>query len=107
MYRFESCYFQTMSVNKFLKKDFKLRLVYFLFELEYKIFKSLASNKILPLNFRLKAFNKISFFKATKIRNFCIFTGRSRGVIQKFGVSRFIFRELADNGLITGLKRAS
>ena len=96
-----------MSVNKYIKKDLKLRLKYLIFELEYRIFKSLAANKILPLNFRIKAFHKLNFFNFTKIRNICIFTGRSRGIIKKLGISRFVFRNLGDNGLIYGLKRAT
>ena len=78
-------------------------------ELEYKMLKSMACNKILPLNLRLKAFHNLYLLKytSTKIRNLCIYTGRPRGIITKFGVSRFIFRLFADNGYITGLKRAS
>ena len=49
----------------------------------------------------------VNFFNFTKIRNICIFTGRSRGIIKKLGISRFVFRNLGDNGLIYGLKRAT
>ena len=90
-----------------LKKDLSFRFNYFLLENDYRILKSIANNKILPLNIRLKAFHNLNFLKLTKIRNICIFTGRSRGVIKKFGLSRFIFRNYADNGYISGLKRAS
>ena len=90
-----------------LKKDLSFRFNYFLLENDYRILKSIANNKILPLNIRLKAFHNLNFSKITKIRNICIYTGRSRGVIKKFGLSRFIFRNYADNGYISGLKRAS
>ena len=90
-----------------LKKDLSFRFNYFLLENDYRIIKSIANNKILPLSIRLKAFHNLNFLKLTKIRNICIYTGRSRGVIKKFGLSRFIFRNLADNGYISGLKRAS
>jgi small subunit ribosomal protein S14 len=34
-------------------------------------------------------------------------TGRPRGYMRQFGVSRVTFRELANNGLIPGVKKAS
>jgi small subunit ribosomal protein S14 len=43
----------------------------------------------------------------TRLRNRCQMTGRPRGYIRKFGVSRLTFRELALNGLIPGVTKAS
>lgn len=40
-------------------------------------------------------------------RNRCRLTGRPRGYMRMFGVSRIKFRELADNGKIPGIKKAS
>ena len=40
-------------------------------------------------------------------RNRCRLTGRSRGYMRLFGVSRIKFRELANDGKIPGIKRAS
>ena len=37
----------------------------------------------------------------------CLLTGRSKGVYQKFGLSRIKFRELALKGLIPGVMKAS
>jgi ribosomal protein S14 len=34
-------------------------------------------------------------------------SGRSRGVITKFALSRLMFRQWADKGYITGIRRAS
>ncbi len=42
-----------------------------------------------------------------RIRNRCQFTGRSRGNYRKFGISRIMLREMARNGEIPGLKKAS
>jgi ribosomal protein S14 len=42
-----------------------------------------------------------------KIRNRCQLTGRSRAVYRKFGVCRIVFRDLASNGLIPGVRKAS
>lgn len=40
-------------------------------------------------------------------RNRCKLTGRSRGYMRQFGVSRIKFREMASAGLIPGIKKAS
>ncbi|MEX0593900.1 MAG: 30S ribosomal protein S14 [Balneolaceae bacterium] len=43
----------------------------------------------------------------TRVRNRCNLTGRSRGYISKYGVSRIKFRELALDGKIPGIRKAS
>ncbi|MSU69551.1 MAG: 30S ribosomal protein S14 [Opitutaceae bacterium] len=43
----------------------------------------------------------------TRIRNRCSMSGRPRGFIGKFGVSRIQFRELALNGKIPGVIKSS
>ena len=40
-------------------------------------------------------------------RNRCKLTGRSRGYMRQFGISRVTFREMALNGKIPGVKKAS
>jgi small subunit ribosomal protein S14 len=42
-----------------------------------------------------------------RIRNRCQLTGRARAVYRKFGVCRIIFRDLASNGQIPGVRKAS
>lgn len=43
----------------------------------------------------------------SRIRNICKHTGRSRGVLVKFGLSRMEWRRMADRGEIPGVRRAS
>jgi small subunit ribosomal protein S14 len=43
----------------------------------------------------------------TRSHNRCQLTGRSKGVLRKFKVSRIMLRELALAGKIPGLKKAS
>jgi small subunit ribosomal protein S14 len=43
----------------------------------------------------------------TRIRNRCSMSGRPRGYIGKFGVSRIQFRELALSGKIPGVTKSS
>jgi small subunit ribosomal protein S14 len=44
---------------------------------------------------------------AVRIRNRCRLTGRARGYIRKFGLSRIAFRELARAGIIPGIRKSS
>ena len=42
-----------------------------------------------------------------RLHNRCKMTGRPKGYIRQFGISRIQFREMASNGLIPGVKKAS
>ena len=42
-----------------------------------------------------------------RLKNRCGISGRSRGYMRLFGVSRIVFRELARAGKIPGVKKAS
>jgi len=42
-----------------------------------------------------------------RLRNRCLLTGRPRGYMRQFGISRITFREMASKGLIPGIKKAS
>jgi len=42
-----------------------------------------------------------------RMRNRCKLTGRPKGYMRQFGISRINFREMALNGLIPGVRKAS
>jgi len=42
-----------------------------------------------------------------RLHNRCMLTGRPKGYIRQFGISRITFREMASKGLIPGVKKAS
>lgn len=42
-----------------------------------------------------------------RLHNRCKLTGRPRGYMRTFGLSRVTFREMANQGLIPGVKKAS
>ena len=44
---------------------------------------------------------------ACRMHNRCSLTGRPKGYMRMFGISRIQFREMASNGLIPGVKKAS
>jgi ribosomal protein S14 len=52
--------------------------------------------------------NKLDNSKQNDLsHNRCKLTGRSRGYMRQFGISRITFREMALFGLIPGIKKAS
>jgi small subunit ribosomal protein S14 len=42
-----------------------------------------------------------------RLHNRCKLTGRPKGYMRQFGISRITFREMASAGLIPGIKKAS
>lgn len=44
---------------------------------------------------------------AVRLHNRCKLTGRPKGYMRQFGLSRVKFREMASAGLIPGIKKAS
>src|SRR5574344_2334827 len=42
-----------------------------------------------------------------RLHNRCKISGRPKGYIRQFGLSRIQFREMASNGLVQGVKKAS
>ena len=72
--------------------------------------KAVIMNKTLAPEERFAAQLKLAQMprtsSATRIRNRCMITGRSRGVYRKFGISRIMLREMASAGLIPGVRKA-
>ena len=42
-----------------------------------------------------------------RMHNRCKLTGRPKGYMRQFGISRVLFREMANKGLIPGVRKAS
>jgi len=91
-------------------KDINKRKTYKNVEIVQRIFKTILfafNNNHLKLLLRKNYSNfKLEYFKS-RIKNFCIISGRARSVIRKFKVSRIILRELSTKGCFFGLKKAS
>lgn len=99
-----------MKYKKFIK-DNSQRKQYKKTELFQKVYKVLflySKDYYFKFIVRKKIFFKFikNYFK-THINNYCIITGRSRGVYKKFKVSRIIFKNLSSIGLFFGLKKSS
>jgi small subunit ribosomal protein S14 len=61
----------------------------------------LEANKRDPAKNKLRPRDKI------RIRLRCRLCGRPRAIFRKFGICRICFRNMASNGLIPGVKKAS
>ena len=61
----------------------------------------LEGNKRDPNKVKLRPRDKI------RIRLRCRLCGRPRAIYRKFGICRICFRDMASNGLIPGVKKAS
>ena len=73
--------------------------------------KSIANNQDLPNEEKMNARKKLDKLPKNsnpiRIRNRCFVSGRPRGYINYFGLSRITFREMAHKGLLPGVKKAS
>jgi small subunit ribosomal protein S14 len=73
--------------------------------------KAIAYDKKLPLEERFEAQLKLAQLprnsSATRIRNRCEVTGRSRAYYRKLRMSRIALRDLGSKGLIPGLVKSS
>lgn len=60
---------------------------------------------------RLQAIDKLNKMpkngSSVRLRNRCQITGRPRGFLRKFKLSRICFREMANTGLIPGVVKSS
>jgi small subunit ribosomal protein S14 len=72
---------------------------------------NVAEDKTKPIEERFAAVLKLAQLprnsSATRIRNRCEVTGRSRGVYRKLRMSRIALREMGSGGLIPGLVKSS
>ncbi|SRR5213080_3201120 len=95
----------------FTQKDSNKRQLVAKNELARLKYKSIIKNQSLPPGIRYKfilKLNKLSRNSSkTRIKNKCILTGRSRGIYSMFRLSRIKFRELASQGMLPGVKKAS
>jgi ribosomal protein S14 len=91
--------------------DKSKRQLYKKYELKRLICKAFLLNRNLSEGLRRKRLQELSNLprnsSITRIRNHCILTGRAKGVLRKFKLSRISFRELASEGSLTGIFKCS
>ena len=88
------------------KKDLKKRKFHKKNELFQKIFKILfLYSHDIYLKLLINKKQKLKNSYKTKIKNYCIISGRSRSIFKKLKVSRINLKILNNNGEIFGLKK--
>lgn len=97
--------------NHIILRDIKKRILTKKYEFYKNLLKSIYLNEKLEENLRINAFiliQKISRNASLcRVRNRCIKSARSRGVLSKFRLSRHMFKRLSSKGLINGIFQAS
>ena len=95
------------SIAKQKKRE---RLVKNCFE-KRKVLKATILDMSKPVEERFAAVDTLNKMpknsSPVRLRNRCQFTGRARGFLRKFKLSRLCFREMANQGLIPGIVKAS
>ena len=94
-----------------IQKDKKRRKLAEKYETKRAALKSIHKDESLSLLTRWKAVHKLAELprdsSTTRVRNRCLLTGRPRGTLRDFKMSRIKFRELASSGLLNGVRKAS
>jgi len=94
------------------RQDLKLRKVYKSSELIYKVLKIIyfyknSNNLQLLIHKKIDKLRDLKAVFKLSIKNYCIFSGRSRSVYKSLKTSRISLRELGSHGLFFGLKKHS
>lgn len=96
--------------KKLLKLEYKLKSEKFVFLNLVAKLTSLKKEKIIRQSSLYKAFYLLFFKKHSgnkvKLTRRCLITNRAKGVYRSFNLSRLIFRDLLQFGLVPGHKKA-
>lgn len=99
------------STCQSIEKDKQRRQLFQLNELKRRQYKLIIENLALPAEVRAQAVillnNLPRSSSPVRLRNRCALTGRSRGVLRKWRMSRVRFRELASQGALLGVSKSS
>lgn len=85
------------------RKDLNKRLAYKRFEKQKLIKRILNNQAILENDYGIDS----SKGSITVIRNGCLLTGRKRGLVKKYKISRIKIKELFKNKQIPGLRKST
>lgn len=98
-------------MKSLLQKDKKRRKLFLKYENKKIIYKYIYNNLSLSKELRKKAFNNLMKMprnsSITRVRNRCVITSRARSIYRYFKMSRLVFRQLALEGKLPGVRKAS
>ena len=91
------------------EKDIKNRLNFKKNEFKILLIKSLLKDERLSKKYKLFLQMKLNLIckivKKTKIRNFCLFSRRSRSILREFRMNRHTFKKMIAEGSILGIEK--
>ena len=94
-----------------IQRDRKRRALVQKYELKRLKLKNIINSTELPMQLRWEATLKLAKLpknsSKVRIKNRCLITGRAHGVYRDFKVSRIVFRQLASNGQLSGIRKSS
>ena len=92
-------------------KDARIRACVHAYEMERTMYKAVCADMSLPTPVRRAAMLKLAHLpresSPTRVVNRCVVSGRSRGVLRRFQLSRLCVREAAAMGILPGVFKAS
>ena len=100
-----------MAKKSIIARDRKRRLLVERYYAKKAELKAIVKDVNVSFEDKMKAQHALSAIprnaSISRLRNRCALTGRGRGYMSFFGVSRIKFRELASSGLLPGVRKAS
>lgn len=98
-----------LRLNRNNINDLKRRNKFLKLEKECVLLRSIKRNAFIEGDIVLKRLNsrKGKLGSIARIHNRCILTGRSRGIVRFYRISRLQLKTLGQRGLIIGLRRGS
>ena len=97
-----------MKIRK-IYRDKRLRFNYNLLERKKYIYKYVLCLENIKRDTKFSTlfynFRKNSNLYSTKIKNVCLYSGRSRGVLSKYKVSRHFFKKFVNKGFYNSLRK--
>jgi small subunit ribosomal protein S14 len=100
----------TIGATNQLIKDHIRRQAVHAFEVDRVVLKAIVTDQTLPYSVRQQVQRMFDTevprdSAAVRVRNRCALTGRPRGVNSFYRISRIMFRTMAANGLLPGVKK--
>jgi small subunit ribosomal protein S14 len=98
-------------MTNFIQRDKKRRKLFSKYELKRLVLSSIVHDLQLPKDTRYRTFQQLNTLPrnsiGVKIKNRCTLSGRGHSVLRFCAFSRIKFRELASQGLLMGVTKAS
>ncbi len=101
----------TVNMTNLIFRDKSRRKSVQKYEIQRMLYASMIRDFSLPKHTRFQSVLKLNKLPRSsskvRIQNPCILTGRNKGTLRQWKLSRITFRELASAGLLSGVRKSS